>query len=346
MRTSRKTWITGSAWLGLFIFSSIAGAIDEPTENEAAAAAAVFELAPGVIVDPDRQVVYLMRPEGGMEAVLIDDGDLLWANESADKPLGVHGNLLVAQADPKGPGDSTGVLPMFLLDRVTGEARLDLPLRLPGEVPTRLDSGPGGALEVAVQVREGELLVGWRQDQVDLRAIPGGPEPREALREFDGAFRIDLGSERAMPVSPQRLAPRTPTVRSTADGIRPAQSPHLSLDDGPVIVEIESGDGRHLLISQRVAPGVSEEYRWTILESATGELAGRVRARTSFAPFFVREKTIIFEEDSTGDFVDGRLTFGPRQLRCVALGDGASTAGAVLWEHPLRDTTYRGPLPH
>ena len=41
------------------------------------------ELRPGVIVDPQRRVAYVMNPEGGSDAIGLGRGELLWHSNDA-----------------------------------------------------------------------------------------------------------------------------------------------------------------------------------------------------------------------------------------------------------------------
>ncbi len=65
----------------------------------AAEPAESFELRPGVVVDAARTVVYLMNPNGGIDAVDAASGRVVWTSMLAAKPLFVDGPLLLAQAE-------------------------------------------------------------------------------------------------------------------------------------------------------------------------------------------------------------------------------------------------------
>ena len=65
-----------------------------------------FELRPGVVVSLDKNEAYVMKPEGGIAAVGLAQGNELWRSPEAAKPLTVSGDLLVSQAEPKA-GKST-----------------------------------------------------------------------------------------------------------------------------------------------------------------------------------------------------------------------------------------------
>ena len=75
----------------------------------AAAAAAqppaggTVELRPGVVIDPERRVAYVMNPKGGIDAVGLGRGELVWHSDDAARPLASSGDSVVAQAEPPRP---------------------------------------------------------------------------------------------------------------------------------------------------------------------------------------------------------------------------------------------------
>ena len=102
-----------------------------------------------------------------------------------------------------------------------------------------------------------------------------------------------------------------------------------------------SADGRHVLVSERVADdSVWEKYQWTVYERGSNRRLGALRDYRSHAPFVVVGSSIIYE---TGPFerrTEQGLISEPLRIRTVALGRGNQ-----LWSRPIRDTTYRGPFP-
>jgi hypothetical protein len=58
-----------------------------------------FTLVPGVVVDPVAGILYAMNPDGGIDAVDIPSGKVLWKATSAAKPLLVFDHRLVAQRE-------------------------------------------------------------------------------------------------------------------------------------------------------------------------------------------------------------------------------------------------------
>jgi len=96
------------------------------------------------------------------------------------------------------------------------------------------------------------------------------------------------------------------------------------------------------MTSERIASDPSREtYRWKIYSLADGRPVGSVTTHTSYAPFFLGDRELIYE---VRPFVvrndDGTFDSQPRHLRAIELASGHE-----LWTRPLRDTEYRGPFP-
>src|SRR5246127_1152619 len=61
---------------------------------------------PGGVADAEGNTGYLANPAGGLDAVDLAKGKLLWAPRGASRPLALDGNRLVCRADVKGKANS------------------------------------------------------------------------------------------------------------------------------------------------------------------------------------------------------------------------------------------------
>jgi hypothetical protein len=76
-----------------------------------------FDMFPGVTADSASERLYLMNPQGGIDAIGLASGNLLWTSRAAHKPLAVFDDRLAAQADPTG---GSNFLPIILLETNSG----------------------------------------------------------------------------------------------------------------------------------------------------------------------------------------------------------------------------------
>ena len=110
-------------------YCAVAGS---PTLNAQQPASSVVELRPGVVIDPQRRVAYVMNPKGGVDALGLGRGELVWHGGQAARPLAASGAVVVAQAELPKPGNE---LQVRLLDARTG--RLNRSIRHPLPAGTR-----------------------------------------------------------------------------------------------------------------------------------------------------------------------------------------------------------------
>lgn len=302
----------------------------------------VVELRPGVVIDPQRRVAYVMNPKGGIDAVGLGRGELVWHSDQAARPLGATAALLVAQAELPKPGNEFQVR---LLDARTGRLNRSVRHALPAGTRTMVVGTAEGTFDVQALLAPSDATLAWQFVAVPQAVRPGAldvdqpaadrqvaPEPAPQAPTTSGVVRIDLPTGRAsdLPAS-EKLALQT----RQADV--PAEMPVGSVTGQQFL----SVDGRHVMASERVADdSVWEKYQWTVYERGTGRRLGTLRDYRSHAPFVVVGSSIIYE---TGPFerrTDQGLISEPLRIRTVDLGGGKQ-----LWSRAIRDTTYRGPFP-
>ena len=304
------------------------------------------ELRPGVVVDPARRLVYMMNPRGGVDALRLERGDLMWHSDQAARPVTVAGDLVVAQAEVPRPGND---LQLRLLDARTGRSRRSATHVLPQGLRATVVGDLAGSFDLQANASGTDATFGWEfverpvqgakpgaldvgVSAADRTAAEAQAAPGAELSTRTGAFRLDLASGRSADATPgEKIA----FVARRAD--LPANA-RVSAVTGQ---QFASADGRHVLASERIADdSVWDKYRWTIFEAGTGRPLGSILDYRSHAPFVVVGTSIIYE---TGPFerrTDEKVVTEPLRLRSVNLGTAAQQ-----WTREIRDTTYRGPFP-
>src|SRR5262249_155363 len=132
MRAVRRTFnlpvlAIASVASGLFAHASLG--LADKTPNS-------FELAPGLVGDLNPNRAYVMRPEGGIAAVDLAQGNELWHSMDAAKPLTVSGELLISQAEPE---EDSNELKIVTLDTENeGKRVLEQSVPLPRSVEPSL----------------------------------------------------------------------------------------------------------------------------------------------------------------------------------------------------------------
>lgn len=307
----------------------------------ASAMAQTPALHDGVMVDTAAGAAYVMSPKGGIEALELATGNVLWKSRDAGKPLLVQNGTLVAQAAPDGPGK----LVLVALDTRQGTARERVDVPIPANLRANLVDGPSQSFRTQAFAAEGNAVVTWTAE--DGRTLQGTLPPTEEPTSNDsaapgnvtgaakampqplrGAARLDLGTGRAVAMKYEE------TLQAQAVSVR---TPFNRAAD---LRQLSSLDGQHILSSERTKNGsLAARYRWTVTDKA-GATVGTVDAPVSMAPFVVSGTRLFYVAQPIARKEGNRMIQEPLRLRSLDL-----QTGAELWNQPVIDSTYRGVSP-
>lgn len=332
-----------------------------------------FELAPGIVVEPDRRQAFVMSPEGGIVGIDLDSGAEVWRSAEAAKPLTVVGDLLVSQAETPGPQNEMRLVSLDVRNQGArvAEGLVQLPpdvmpligqsaartfnaLALPAAPQAERASVTWEYVERPMRgVADGPIqrLPGEAPPAVSAAALGGTPDAPEAFAEnafepggerivMRGEVEIDPASGVVAAAAPPQFdaAPQTATVGLGAAG-PPAVLEAALPDIGQP--QFLSADGRHIMTSKRTAQEPAwEKYLWTVYRRDDGRKVGTIRMFVRYAPFFVHDDRIVFQAPPHARAIDGEVVEEPLQIRAADLATGER-----LWRQPVRDTTDRDPQP-
>ena len=336
----------------------------------------IFQFRPGVIVNSNQSIVYLMNLQRGIDAVDLSSGKLLWSTTNGAKPLLLDGRRLVAQAEFAAPTNRLRVVVLDVQD--TGKLLLETIVQLPKNVKVAIDDALGTTFHTSARLDEDKVVVSWQYSEQPISGAQHGPNAN--VRVTAGAMRIDLKTghtdtptadlialnpETQLPDNVARLIKlgtlpgplwqvgnvlaaiertsvkgkqRAVLRRWDSDSGQPM--PEVVLFDGELTFRYTSADGRHLLASKRL-DSATTHWVWRIYSLETGMQVAEVRNASPAAWFFITASTLIFEVPPTGEISNtGVVIDQPFRLRAIKLATSNE-----LWEWAFRDTTYRGPLP-
>jgi hypothetical protein len=157
----------------------------------------------GVVADPAAERLYLMSPKGGIDAIGLASGNLLWTSKAASKPLAVFDDRLAAQAEAVG---GSNCLPIVLLDTKSGRVISTIAVPTPmGVMPPSIDDRMGTSSSVQARVEHDGLLVRW---YVSSRGVSPIQLPVN-VRNESGATLINLQTLTAVALTSDDLAEAT-----------------------------------------------------------------------------------------------------------------------------------------
>ncbi len=270
----------------------------------------------GVIVDSERGELYMMTPEGTVEAIALNNGKVRWSSDAGAKPLMKHGDLLFVQIDGKSGGKRQ--LDLVALD-VSKKGRKAIAcdsIELPKWAPDTVDQPLGGSLAVDARWAPDVVYIVWNASMqwVGRGAPPPDVAANGGQRQASGIVRCDLmtgnllggGSEVPAPIK----IPRAPDADTEVEFTRMASN------------------GKHYIHGKRVE-GSEIEYSWSVFAHGTDQLVHEVPKAAATGPFLLWGDAIIYNSVEPD--------YGVRALH--------PATGTVLWEHELRATWYTGQMP-
>lgn len=331
----------------LYLFAAVllafsAAAVAQIGKPATPGAGGAFTLADGVVVDTASQTAYIMKSEGGLSAVSLNGGTVLWTVNAKAKPIQVVGDLLLAQQEPREAGQ-LDLVSFRLSDGAPGE--LTARVELPGDVTPRLKDNQASSWRLSAHQEGDEIVLSWFANKAAGSDTPRGYLP---AADENRAPSMDGGEESSA------LKADTPsnfagTLRLNASGnlriAEKASAPRtLNAVDrklpGVAGRQFLSADGRHVLASRRAnANNIWQSYRWTIYERETGERVGELNHFASAAPFVVASGNLFFVSQPTARVSDGKVIETPMQLQAIQLADGAA-----IWNKEVNDPRYDGPV--
>jgi hypothetical protein len=314
-----------------------------------------------------------MNPSGGIDALELASGKLLWTATAAGKPLAAFDDRLAAQAEPTRGSRS---LPIALVSTKDGR-RIDASIEVPmpaGVMPPSIDNRLGFASSVNAGVEQDGLLVRWT---VTRTQVSGMPRPM-SVRNDSGAAIISWQTHQATTLAPDQAAARLRIATSPAtarlkgtEGLyfAPQQAARFfvsvkpgpasadgaavlkrwSADSGEPMPDIDLGPGyvvssvsadQSLFLAVSSTSPTRPGYRWSLYAIASGERVAEARLPDSAQPFFVWHSILIYEAAPASRNVGGTLVEEPLALRGLNL-----KTGTEIWKRPLRDTSYHGSYP-
>lgn len=292
-----------------------------------------FELSPGVIVDQSGGHVYAMAPDGGIQALRIATGEVLWATKEAAKPIGLTNGRLICQSESSGSAHEVTIV---VLDPETGKKIVSNSALLPPNVVPSVTENRRGNFVASADSFDGSTVVSWQFVKRAQQGLPPSTKATLSSSEVapdiapsqpdNGAFRINLATGQISPVAAADVM---------AQQLKENESPQTSMKVLPVVGrQYLSADGLYILVSDEKLE--SKTYLLTIFNGRTGIQLGSFQSPVPVLRFFVEGSRIIYESRRR---LERNKEEQPRKLISLDLATGH------VWTVILRDTEYLGPFP-
>ena len=302
----------------------------------AGTATAQSPLSPSVLVSSSG--IFVLGESGALESLDPATGELLWSRPAATRPLLEANGLIWAQARSDRPEGELKIVALDAQGRTVSTVKADVPSR----AWTSVDDALGKSFEIRAMVdATGAPVVSWRSTELRVKGaraammVPESPgyDPRlftpapSLVQVEQGSFRIDAITGTTVALDPADaaalFAPEANPIKAQAGNLR-----YLS------------ADGRHLLISERVADDRQwQKYRWRVMDRQSGRLVAERKSHVAWSPFQMHGSVLLAQERPWQRRADDQWLSAPFQLRAF------SPSGVEQWRYTLRDTRFVGPYP-
>ncbi len=162
------------------------------------------------VADAEGKVGYVPGAKGGVEAINLETGEVLWTTKDNAKPLALSGKLLAAQVAVPGKANSIRIA---VLDR--NEKGKQVKLSDPVEFPdwVSVDVTYGRSFSSQAHIEKGELLLKWKANAFYAGGAPPPPQVIEAAKkQASGIARVNLETGKVT-MQPPDKAPTEPKVK-------------------------------------------------------------------------------------------------------------------------------------
>jgi hypothetical protein len=177
---------------------------------------------PGGVFDPKTKTLYAQVPGGGMEAIDVTNGKVLWKHDAFSLPLALADGRLIVQSPEK---DKANAVRIHVYDsKAPGEEVLKSdPVEFPDWVNVGTAHGRSFTSRVA-GVAGGKLLLVWQARAWYAGGARPTPEIEKAARkQAEGTAEVDLKSGKVAMHKEVKVEGPAPDLPKDLEGVKSAQ---------------------------------------------------------------------------------------------------------------------------
>jgi outer membrane protein assembly factor BamB len=199
--SSRLAWLSA-----LVLLTALSAASAAPVPKDDAPSSVPF---PAGVADPAAKVAYVSNTAGGIGAIDLDKGDLLWDTKEPAKPVAVAGKKLVVQVQVAGKANE---VKLVTLDTAAKGKKLGESDAVTFPDWVSVGGGYGRSFASRGRVQDGALLLSWEARAWYAGGARPTPEIEERARKHDsGVAKVNLESGK-VEMLPAEKAPAGPKL--------------------------------------------------------------------------------------------------------------------------------------
>ena len=292
-----------------------------------------FVFRPGVIVSPQQNALYLMTPNGSIDAVNLLSGNVIWSVADGAKPLALAKKILVTQAELQ---KKSNILKIVALDsEKEGQRIWTTEILLPLKVKALIDDGMESYFRVMAWYENNKVNLSWVYVEKGISGMDiSGVQNSEKLTKGLVLINLETGQSK---VINDNLKP--PISMPMPDIPHPGTQ---IFDD--FTVRYLSADSRHFLASKLKQANERDEsqliYQWKIILCSNQKDVLDLPHHLPAAWFFFYKPYLYYEFQGVYNQTNEGLIVEPPGI--IAMD---TKTGIELWRLHYRDIKYRGLYP-
>lgn len=288
-----------------------------------------YQLLSGVIIDKNIKNIYVINPNGGLDSVSLHTGLINWHSDKAALPVMINNNQLIAQEE----NNVAGSLSLKSLNTENGEETHAKQLTLPNKMMAPVADGLERTFNIMANFDNnlnGEIL--WSYSYQIAQGMVSEKVPLPI--KYYGVISLDdsqLLNNTSMHIVQQ-------AHQNTNKSVVGEFLTNLQIDSNAR--QFKSVDSEHVLVSKLKAdPSQWNKYAWDIYDK-NGQLVGSLSHSSSYSPFIVSNKMIVFISQPNTKVKNNKLIETPLTLQAISLD-----SGSLIWDKEVRDLRFIGTYP-
>jgi hypothetical protein len=228
----------------------------------APAAADEFVSIPGGVADAAGKIGYVQAPKGGVDALDLATGKVLWSSAEVGRPLALTKQGLVVEVPEKGKANAVR-LAVLDVNKQGARGRVTDVIQFPDWVSVSVTYGRAFASGATLD-NQGRLLLQWHARAWYAGGARPTPQIEAAARKSaDGVHRVDLDSGKVELLPGKSLPPKLPAPPKLGIKLEDGAQGAVALQ-GRVLYQLEGRGGKAFQTTRtlKAVDGASGQVLW------------------------------------------------------------------------------------
>jgi hypothetical protein len=294
-----------------------------------------FDLALGVVVDSDNEMLYVSHREKGMDAISIASGDVVWHSDQATRPIMIRDGQLVALAN----ATKKGSIDLVSFDISNGSFISKKSFTAPSNVLAYSSEGLEHKFKIKVNYDTNPLGdIQWSYSYEVAQGMAQQKSLTEKKKDNKTYGKINFSQTKTASGLSVLGDAKLKTLSQKPKSKSIAIEGKFIQQEGRQFTSVSK---KHILVSQ-VNNKLStwEKYKWDIY-NMNNQYLGSFIHYNSYRPFEVVGDTVLLVTSPATNAEGDKVISYPFMINAYSL-----SRGTQKWTQEIKDHRYQGVYPH